>query len=235
MLLQRNRDLQDTYRGTFDYRVALDDETLDFFAFGHPLVEMLADAVCSDGNVPPLGGLPASNGDGFLVDYEIRFSGVRDRELLVTHGTGDGGIRPPSDPHAEVELPPLTQEEAFELELESRTWADDETERRFGDFLVENEQTYRAEHERLQKRFAFQQRFYERRLADVEARIERLLQFGTDSERQIIPALRGQIDRHRQRIAQVQDERAVALEDLERRQEPSYETRVLSVTRLIPS
>jgi superfamily II DNA or RNA helicase len=233
VLCQRNGDLDDEYRGTFAYRVALEDETLDFFAFGHPLVEALVEATCEDGAVPPLGALPTGNGEGYLVDYEIRFSGVREREQLVTHAVGCDSPEQPHDLHAETEIAPMGEEEAFELELASRTWADEETAKRFDAFRAENEQMHEAERERLEKRFAFQRRFYEKRIEDVQARIDRLTQYGTESERTILPALRGQIDRHRQRIAQVEEERRTALEHLDLRQEPSYETRVLAVTRLL--
>jgi hypothetical protein len=238
-LVHRNDHLRDSYRGTFDYRVALDDESLEFFAFGHPLVDALVRTVTDDGAVPPITRLEASEGEeGVLVDYEVIFSGVRGRHELVSHvinGDGDGHLprlKVPSDPHHELSLRQLDHEAASEITALSRDCANDQLSDRAEAFRQHNDEDYRAERARLEKRFRFQQHHFEQRIERTEDQIARLEAYGTDSERRVLPALRGRIDQDRRRIQEIGDERELELAELEQRREPGEQIRPIGVTLL---
>jgi ERCC4-related helicase len=236
VLLQRDRDLHESYRGTFNFRAALDDESLDFFAFGHPLVDLLVDVATEDGAISPVAALEGDSPPGYLVDYHARFSGVRDQEQLITLALGCQATSPaqPADAMSEVTLDELSGEERSSLEEQSRRQIDEEVDDRFGMFSERNDATFHAERARLEKRFAFQARFFEQRIERVENQISRLLRFGTEAERQIIPALRGRIDQERLRIAAVGEERSTSLASLDERRQPSHALRLLGITRVVP-
>lgn len=236
VLLQRDRNLRDVYRGTFDFRIALEDERLDFFAFGHPLIELLVELATEDGAVAPVAMFENDEGAGFVVDYLVRFSGVRDREHFVSipvlgHSAAVHKPRQWSD----AEVGPLDEAVRRELENEARAAIDREVDERFRAFCGENDQVFEAEKARLEKRFAFQARFFAHRVERVERQIARLEAYGSEAERQIIPALRGRLEQDQRRIAAVAEERQAALEELARRREPSVSSRVLGVTQLIPT
>jgi len=235
VLHQLESNLRETYRGTFDYRVALIDESLEFFAFGHPLVDLLIRVVCGDG-VPPVTVLESDDGDAHLVDYQVRFTGVKERDELITVALNgaSGHVRRPDDPRFELQLPALNGFGREQIEAESRVRLDEELARRFEIFLGDNERTFDAEHARLEKRFAFQRRFLEQRLERVNDQITRLERYGTDAERQIVPALRGRIEQERLRVAAVAEAREAALADLEERRHPSHALQLLGIARLVP-
>jgi ERCC4-related helicase len=242
VLLKQESTLRDEYRGTFDYRVALEDEGLEFFAFGHPLVEAIVTSVSEEGSVPPLAMLaPEDETDGVLIDYEVRFTGVRDRLELLSHVV-NGGVHArcprlalPEDPSEEVQPNAYHPSAVAELAGESHTSAAGELERRFTLFRVDNEQTYQAERQRLEKLFAFQSRHFEQRIARIENQIDRLDRFGTDSERRVIPALRGRIAQDHIRLRAVDEERDDALARLSTLRQPSEEIRVVGATLLTRS
>jgi ERCC4-related helicase len=225
--------------GTFDYRVALEDESLDFFAFGHPLVDALVAAVSEDGSVPPVGISHSPDLDaGAIVDYEIRFTGVRDRQELISHRVRWEAVdaAPTLDLESQSreleQLPALLDEEIMALVETSTAAVDDEIERRFSLFTVDNEFNFEAERNRLEKLFAFQRRHYEIRIQRTEAQIARLLEYGTESERRVLPALRGRIQTDKGRIAEIDELHIAQIDELEKRREPSRQSRPVGVILL---
>src|SRR4029079_17934776 len=105
----------------------------------------------------------ADDSTGFLVDYEIRLQGVRSTASLFTHAVGVSApsVVRPSDPRLELVPAPVSGEERAVLEQASRDVVASELDRRIESFRRENEEMYEAERQRLEKRFAFQQRYLE--------------------------------------------------------------------------
>jgi hypothetical protein len=241
VLVNANPRLRDRehFVGTLDYRVALEDETLDFFAFGHPLVDALVAAVTEDGAVAPVGVAAAPDRRaGAVVDYELRFTGVRDRQELLTHlisgrEVGDAPTVPlAGSPSEFVPIPVEADDDFVNVIQMSTSAAEKEIERRFQLFCLDNELNFEAELGRLEKLFAFQRRHFELRIARTEAQIKRLLSVGTEAERRVIPALRGRIETDRRRIEEIEELRKARLEELERRRQPSQQFRPVGVTLL---
>jgi hypothetical protein len=220
----------------------LADETLDFFAFGHPLVDALVEAAVDRGGIPPVGLLPAKvNTAGALVDYEVRFSGVRDRHELLSHVVYGAEISAvpelvrPRDPHDNQQLRALGEGERVAFLEATSAAAKAEVAARFEAFRLDNDGAHDAERSRLAKLFAFQRRAFESQIARNEALIERLLRSGSETERRVIPALRGRIEQDRRRLLTVDEEREQALAELERRRTPAEEMRPVNVAFLRPT
>src|SRR5713226_10555476 len=89
-LMARMQQRQSTFRGTFDPELARDQEELPFFAFGHWLVDRLAElplavepvttAVRRAPDIPP--------GEWVEIYYEIRGEGVRPAGWFIRHLIG---------------------------------------------------------------------------------------------------------------------------------------------------
>jgi len=239
---QRQQTLSDYYRGSFDYKVALDDETLEFFAFGHPLVDNLV-TVATDDETSPLVHLEnpdALEEPRLLVDYQFRFSGVRPKEELYTHAVNMDGIGPavilacPQDSALAIAPTSLPSETADTLNLWSDIGADDEIRRRFTAFVASNDQAMAAERARLQRRFSFEINYLQKQIERNQSLIKNLEAWGTEEQRRVIPAVSGRIRADEERIAVIKNENADALEALERSRFPAHARRVLSVTLLVP-
>lgn len=242
VLQQRDKSLRERYRGSFDYRVALADERLEFFAFGHPLVEAVVRSITEEGAVPPVTVLETDDGTAgaFLVDYDVRLQGVRDREELLTHVVETDVVvetspvvLPPPDPQLMVPFAPIEGDRAKTLEGLSRAAAYAELEHRVADFREENSKALAAEQDRLEKRFSFQRRHFEQRIERVVSQVDRLERYGTESERGIIPALQGRIAADRRRLVELEEDRARELELLDARSAPAESIRVLAITQLV--
>jgi ATP-dependent helicase HepA len=240
VLIRANPRLHDreSFTGTFNFRVALDDETLDFFAFGHPLVDAVVAAVTDDGVVLPVGAATHSE-EGVLVDYEVEFVGVRERRELLSHVVDRRGVGNPPElsldgiARGSIPIPELSDNELMNLVERSRAAAEQEQERRFQEFGVENQFNYEAELRRLEKLVAFQRRHFESRVDQNLNQIRELEMWGTEQQRGIIPALRGRIARDTERIQQVDEDHEARLRDLVQRREPSQRIRALGVTFLM--
>src|SRR5262249_12443777 len=74
------KQVEEAYRGSLDVQQALNDERLQFFAMGHPLVEAIVDNV-GDPWWLPVGALESmewtSDEPAFLVDYRLELHGIR--------------------------------------------------------------------------------------------------------------------------------------------------------------
>lgn len=83
--------LEEEYVGSFDYRTALADERLEFFAFGHPLIEALIAETQREDFAPSPGAVLIDVGgdSAVLVDYELKFAGIREQSTALSHAAWD--------------------------------------------------------------------------------------------------------------------------------------------------
>jgi superfamily II DNA or RNA helicase len=239
---EKRLDVRDDYRGTFDYRTALDDESLEFFAFGHPLVELLVRMAQEDDFGPPVTVLEAEDGDvgpALLVDYVLRLEGVRAKEEILSHLVAEDGIsepprlRLPKDGQVAVR-PSLHTGWIDALARSSREAIEIEIARRFEAFREENDAALEAERGRLEKTYAFQVRHLTDRIDRNEQLVDQWRRWGGDHERRAIPLREGQIRQDRERIAEIEEERSEALAALDEKRNPTPLWRVLAATLVVP-
>lgn len=230
-------------RGTFDPDEALRLEELDFFAFGHPAIEQLlgeatakrperlTTAYETDGPEPF---------EGVEIVYRVRVR-IVDRltteRVLLARAAGDGSARleqverwAPAGRSTTPETfalgrDPAALDAAIAACLgEVLRWQDD--------FLVQDRETGERW---LKQEIDREQRIYAKRLAAAQHHVGRLTdEYAAKSEstdegnRRILPALRGQLEKAREQVDEVEAEHVREVERLQARVEPSGDFEVLA-------
>lgn len=237
-------NLEPTYRGTFDVALARDKEELDFFAFGHPLVDELVDYVRSE-RFPGTAGMRVvhcSDHAGFMGiqwNMVVEFSGVEPYRLTLPVLVGlDGScdraraekiaaapVRSTVDqsfddlnPDLLVGLSERAMEEAF---IQARVHQQERQR--------ENDHRYHAYRDKLE---AFRQAklalLHQRReasqtqLAEKEASLEA-------GHRKILPLLKARLTKTEREIAEVGAQFDRRISDLEQCTHVTFSVKVLSV------
>ena len=222
-LMARMRQRQSTIHGTFDPEIARDREDLPFFAFGHWLVDSLAELPLTVEPVMTAArrAPDAPPGEWVEVYYEIRGEGARPRGWFLRHLVGpDLAVWSET-----VERVPAVGEPAPEHRLPG--WAsaalaasrrqfevDYETARasiRDGNDAAQDEALKRAK------------RIYEYRrlrltalIEEQEAWIREKEASGSERERRVLPARRGQVAKNRERLSSLQAEHEMELDEIRR-------------------
>jgi len=241
ILQDRRKEVYEDYRGSFDVQEALRDERLQFFAMGHPLV----DAIFGNVGDPwwlPIGALESpdwtSEEPALLVDYRLELYGIRDSGCLISHVVTSNGIDPPveviqpTESMLEVELPTLPAELLERFKEMSEKEARREAVTRFEEYKAEHAGLVEQEVERLMRMFDSRRGLLDDRIARNTRQIEYLEEFGTERQKSILPALRGQIDADQTRLAELETEREDRLAALHAKL-PEHYLRLLGVTLIV--
>jgi helicase-like protein len=241
-MLRQGAGLDESYVGSFDYRLALADERLEFFAFGHPLVEALISETERVDFAPSPGVLITSADEplGLIVDYELRLTGVRDRTVTFSQFVRDTDISaaprlgPSPDKNLAVAVPPLPAEVVSEIEQRSRKVAQDQLDSELADYTHTNAVAYDSEVARVKKRFAFERRRHDQRIQNAEAEIALLERYGGGPDvRRAIGAYRGIVTRAKRRLDELKVEEGGTFVRLESQKIPTSALRVVGVTRVM--
>lgn len=83
------------FRGVFDFGSSLESENVDFFAFGHPMVDALVGLPISDqasAGARQVRDARIAPGTYLEVVYELAAQGVRPAGLMVRHVVGEHGV-----------------------------------------------------------------------------------------------------------------------------------------------
>jgi hypothetical protein len=242
VLRKRRKDVDEDYRGSFEVHDALADERLHFFAMGHPLVEAIIDDV-GDPWWSPVTLLESSELTtdelALLVDYRLELHGVRDSGSLITHLVTEDGVREavsisaPSDPLAHQELPGLEPAVVEALRRMSADAARREASARFDEFKLEHALLVEQERDRLTRLYDSGRGFLDDRVARTEREIAKLEAYGTESQKRILPALQGRLRADRNRLTEIESERAARLDEL-RTTLPSHRLELLGVAVIVP-
>jgi Helicase conserved C-terminal domain len=242
VLRDGRKDVEEDYRGSFDVKEALSDERMHFFAVGHPLVNSIFDNV-GDPWWLPVGALESpewtSDEPALLVDYQLDLYGIRDSGSLISHLVTSDGVKPPvgvsqpDEPMLEVRLPTLPPELLDRFQEMSEAAAQREAAARFEAYKADQAGLIEQEIERLMRMFDSRAGLLDDRIARNERQIDCLERFGTERQKTILPALRGQISADQARLAELYGERKVRLDALHATL-PERHLRLLGVTIVVP-
>ena len=238
-LMTRMQQRQSTIRGTFDPAVARDREEFPFFAFGHWLVDGLAElpltadpvttAARRAPDVPP--------GEWVEVYYEIRGEGVRPSGWFIRHLIGPDltvlsgqlkALPAIGEPVLQYEVPDWV---GSALAASRRQFeADYETARTR--VRADNDAARAEAAERAKRIFSYRRLRLTALIEDLEAWIREKEASGSDRERRVLPARRGQVTKNRERLNSLNLEYENELEEIQRRQ-PGASATVLAAGMVI--
>ena len=238
--------LWEKYRGTFDPKIAIREDTVDFFAFGHPLFDAVI-RYCTDVNYhkrfrPKVARrvihCPECAGyEGVQLNYVLTISGVRTIKKMVPvvldrKGGYDQGLsRLILSQRSDEAL-----EEALDLglsrfdlvDLGEKSWAimDEIAEQEIKDFSARNTNDFSAMEKRLTRIFDYRLRNQQ---AELEQRQARLQEAREKGQRRVIPAWEGQVRATQARIIELERQRDDQLIDLQEKQNVSLSIDLLNV------
>jgi hypothetical protein len=138
----------------------------------------------------------------------------------------------PDDPTLQVKLPALSPDQIARLWTSSHEAARREAIVRFEEFKSEQAALAEQELERIIRMFDSRRGFLNDRIARNRREVDRLQRFGTESQKRIIPARRGQIAADEQRLAELADEQQERVNVLHATL-PSHFLELLAVTLVV--
>ncbi len=240
------RRLERSYHGTFSAALAVTDETLDFFGFGHPLVDTCLAYASREsfGGLAGVRSLPTNvlRDPALQLNFLVEFSGVRKRSYVESMVLRLDGSR---DAEAERNLPlaePITAtggSPSLEVLEELRGVAIE----RIREF-IERERPAVAEVNRQRAadeaaRAARIHRYNSRRLSEKErgirGNLERIETEGDPDQRRILPALRGQIDAIRRDQTALDADLQRQLAELDKLKAVSESFQLINAALLLPA
>lgn len=194
-------------RGVFDWKLALEMEDLDFFAFGHELIDRIVDLPIN--SEPVFTGArrvpDAPPGESIEIIYHIRAEGLRPSGKLIRHlVTSDLEVR-----SEELTSLPVLGEETDAVSVPS--WAMDAvraSRARFDQELSAERDRLRSEAEAIKdEELRRARRIYDYRRVRLQKTIDYQLawiedkeRYGSEHDRRILPARRGRLAKDQERL-----------------------------------
>jgi len=240
-LMSRMQQRHSTIRGTFDPEIARDKEELPFFAFGQWLVDALADLPITvepvTTSIRRAPDVPA--GEWVEVFYEIRGEGVKPSGWFLRHLIGpDLTVRSDQvrtmpeigQPVAGYQIPGWAREA---LEVSRRRFeADYEAGR--AQVRADNDAARDEALERAQRIFGYRRIRLRALIAEQEEWIREKEKSGSDRDRRVLPARRGQVAKNRERLDSLNLQHELEVEEIRGRQ-PGASATVLAAGMVIGS
>lgn len=240
------RPFDSDYHGTFAAALAVENESLDFFGFGHPLVDMCLDYASREAAAGSTGCRALDRSvlpvPAVELHFRVEFSGVRKRSEVQSIVLSLDGQRLAG---AEAQLalarpiPVNIDRPALALLEDLRTTAMQHLRK-----YVEGERPgveavnrKRAEEEasRARRIHAYNCRRLDERRSQMLEQIGRIEEEASPESRRILPALRGRIEALRREQQSVDEELGRQLANLERLQSVSESFQLLSAGLLCPA
>jgi hypothetical protein len=231
-------------RGVFSPSEALRLEDLDFFAFGHDLVDGIVELpLQSDaGFAPVIAGvrrLPDTTEILVEIFYEVRVGGLRPSGRIVRHVIGQDLIVHAEDvvalpgsslPGPASAEPPDWVSSAVEASRVLFTRMLGEVRRQAHDASesIKDEETARAE-----RIFAYLRVRLDKLVDDQRERIASMEETGTESQRKILPALEGRLTKALERRDRLTHEHERTLGEI-RSREASIDAEIVAAGLVIP-
>ncbi|KGH45687.1 hypothetical protein IN07_16545 [Modestobacter caceresii] len=202
---------QTSFRGVFDTAEALRRDDLDFFAFGHALVDKLVafGASLENATVGCRRSMSVPSGTWVEVVYEVRVRGLTDRGALVRHLVGEDlevlselMTKRPADVAEDGEVPSWTPSA---VAASQRLW-DTEFGVQRQERLTEFEEVRQQLLDREESLFAYRRDRLELQVTQDREWLE--ARSGPDisaSDRRVLPARKGKLAKNLERLAELED------------------------------
>jgi ATP-dependent helicase HepA len=223
-------------RATFDPRVAMDDDSLDFIAFGHPLLDAIIE-FCTCLDVHPHFSAQTAHllieddkhiGDqGFLFNFSLDFlGGIRDsRELVPIFVKADLVCDRDLSQMAYKRFGPGSPSRAPSLDLLGKVYlARDVAETELLDILQRkkeafestNDGLYQIKLRKLERLYDFQTQKAQKELKETETVLTRLRQSTKPDDQRVVPAWEGRAREAKRQIEEIEGKRREVTGGLEK-------------------
>jgi ElaB/YqjD/DUF883 family membrane-anchored ribosome-binding protein/CheY-like chemotaxis protein len=219
------RTRRNIVRGVFDWRQALELENLDFFAFGHELVDRIVELpVHIDPATTGVRRLPIEGAEPQVeIFYQVRGEGIRPSGKIIRHLTGpnleviseevvsypeSGEVVEGIDVPAWVGEAIKASKRRFEQELTSER----------GQLRRESDGVKLKELAREERIFGYRQVRLERIIEEQVKWIEEKERTGTERERRVLPARRGKLLKDRERLERLRFEHEEQVAQIQKRE-----------------
>jgi superfamily II DNA or RNA helicase len=238
-LMTRLHKRDGTIRGTFDPDIAREREDLPFFAFGHWLTDGLAELPLTVDPVTTAArrGHDVPPGEWVEVYYEIKGEGVRPTGWFIRHLVGpDHAVR-----SEQVKAIPIVGEpvQGYEVPgwagaalVASRRQFETDYETARGQVQSDNEAAKDEALHRAQRIFSYRQVRLTALIEEQAAWIREKEASGSERERRVLPARRGQVAKNRERLESLRFEHEAELDEIRRRQ-PGASATVLAAGMVV--
>ena len=237
----------------FDPRVSVDSETVEYFGFGHPVVDALVrrathDELSGSATIRQISSEDTPGGDhGWQFNWRLRLNAAEPREWVFPVFVDDDGT-----PHPKTARLLLTKSRTFPSEtpkngsltasdlehLDSAFQAAEEAVLRRRDELANSySEKAEADYETARSRI---EKLYDHREADARERLEndrrvlaRMESSPEAANQRVVPIWQFNVRRAEEEVAQVGKDRRRALDDLLKSRNPSIEYDLLNMARIM--
>ena len=232
------------YRGTFDIELAKEDESLDFFAFGHEAIDDLIDYFRGALTKPSAGIITIKGHDeqanGVLFVYLVEFKGLTTKKKLIPIFVGKN-YEYSEDFSNEIFKSDLrAMREAAPSEFEVIINNIGNIKNKSDEILMEQlEEKYKKEKEknagmvekelnRSEKLFKLKRNKLDDQKRKESEQLDRIRKFGDERQKRIIPALEGKIRSLQNQIDNLESEGGEKLERLKEQKSVAYNYQLIS-------
>lgn len=237
--------LEKSYHGTFSPAAAVQDESLDFFAFGHPLVDACLEYALSELTSGSVGkrSLPRHllAAPAVELNYLVEFIGIRRWAEIISLAYSLEANR---DRELEASLPlaeptsqhgPMVSSDAMER---VRQAAGDDVARvmqsRLAELVAMNQRRADDELARAQRVHSYNLRRLDGNSERIHEQIARLEEEGDPERLRIIPALRGRLEATGRERLQLDSDLEVKTRDVEAHRQVTPTATLVSAAVLLP-
>jgi hypothetical protein len=229
-----------------------DTELVEYFAFGHPIIEAIVEGILDTGYPGANGTLRIKAGDdlepvsGWLFVYVLTVPGVRPlSQLLPVFVSDDGAIdvdtgkalirratRLPREGETPVPFGELPLDRLEDSQAAGERFVNEAAEMLQGESQQEAETRAERERTKLEAYFDYRQQAALDRLAATAATLQRLESSTDESERRIIPVWQANLERDERLVQELADERGRQLAAVEKLLHPVVDWELVSVGRI---
>lgn len=227
-----------------------DNEHVEYFAFGHPIVEAVVERVLDEGYEGCTGSRRIHASDdlrpcsGWLFVYQLTIPGFRESQALIPVFVDDSGTAVPEVGEALVrracrfdneagidtdDIPFDEAEGAGEIAESFVTMRATEIE---AQAVLEADARADHEREKLEEYFGYRARAAREKFDSTRMTLERLRQSDNPEQRRIIPVWEANLDRDQRLVDELSDERERRLREVEKLRSPVVDWELVSAGRI---
>ena len=239
---------QERRRVCFDPRTSVDSEHVEYFGFGHPVVDALVKRTLEERHdgASAIKQLPQGAIDGMRSGWQfnwlVKVGGLRPREFVHSTFVDDDGRTDPVIGARLLEYSRKFENEETDVELNATSMevAHDRAQEEVGvlikglidDLREETQKRFDVERDRIERLYANRDRAAHDRIQSCSETLERLEASDQPLQRQAIPLWGANLDRAQQEREALRKDRARALRELTEARLPQADYRLLAAARI---